>query len=82
LIIFGPIALIFVTPFGALVLSVEATKCFSRSSGCCYFFLLLLRIIIALLAFGLGAVANIIVVPAAILFGIPYLIFKEINGKR
>ena len=80
LLILAPIILFVVTPVMCTAGCFEIMRCnrnFSRLTCVCKLFVLLM----AMVGFALGVVSNVIVLPLAIVFGIPTLICIQIQER-
>ena len=82
ILIIGPIALVFATPIFFAFITLESSRhcCGGRFStlGCCKQFLI---VILAIVAFGIGVAADVIVVPLAIVLGIPIFIGMNLYDR-
>jgi hypothetical protein len=81
LVIFGPIALLFLLPFGLCYLFIEKTKQSSIWARMNLFLRIIYFILLFPLVLAVGIIAGIISVPLSIIVGIPGFIIKEIWDK-
>jgi E3 ubiquitin-protein ligase RNF19A len=80
LLLVGPIVLALATPVFLTYGWLQCTKsCYRDAHGCCVCFFFLLTVPVV---FAVGLALDIIVVPLAIVIGIPFFIIKQIMDKR